>query len=160
VNKLLKYAGLSGLAGLLAALIFTPAALPAEEEAAYVGAEACSSCHEGQYASFMEKSAKAHSWKSLEKMLPKLTEDEKKECYACHTTGYGKPGGFLSLEQTPEKANLSCEACHGPGSLHSESGDPEEIRRRPDVYNCVVFCHNSERVQIFKFKPMLYHGGH
>lgn len=56
-------------------------------------------------------------------------------------------------------ANLSCETCHGPGSLHYETGDTEAIRRKPDVKGCVT-CHNADRVQNFKFKPMLYHGGH
>ena len=130
-----------------------------KETAAYVGAKACESCHEDQYASFMANSNKAHSWKSLEKMLPKLTPAEQKECFACHTTGYGKPGGFVSLEKTPDMANLSCESCHGPGSLHAETGDTSAIRRKPDVKGCAA-CHNADRVQSFKFKPMLYHGGH
>lgn len=129
------------------------------ETAAYVGAKACESCHEEEYASFSKNSSKAHSWKSLEKMLPKLTDSEKRECYSCHTTGYGKPGGFVSIEKTPDLANLSCETCHGPGSLHYETGDTSEIRRKPDVKNCQL-CHNTDRIQNFKFKPMLYHGGH
>lgn len=130
-----------------------------KESAAYVGSAACRSCHEDQYASFMANSNKARSWKSLEKMLPKLTAAEQKECFACHTTGYGKPGGFVTLERTPDMANLSCETCHGPGSLHYETGDTDAIRRRPDVAGCAA-CHDAERVRNFKFKPMLYHGGH
>ena len=130
-----------------------------KETAAYVGAKACQSCHEEQYASFMANSQKAHSWKSLEKMLPKLTAAEQRECFSCHTTGYGKSGGFINIEQTPDLANLSCETCHGPGSLHYETGDTAAIRRRPDRKECET-CHNAERIQNFKFKPTLYHGGH
>ena len=143
------------------ALLASAAVYAAErkETAAYVGAKACESCHEDQYASFMANSNKARSWKSLEKMMPKLTPAEQQECFACHTTGHGKPGGFVSLEKTPDMANLSCESCHGPGSLHAETGDTSEIRRKPDVKACVT-CHNAERVRNFKFKPMLYHGGH
>ncbi|MDL2316984.1 cytochrome c family protein, partial [Desulfovibrio sp. OttesenSCG-928-A18] len=142
---------------LLALCLVLPllAALPgaAQEARAYVGAQACESCHEEQYASFMKNSHKARSWKSLEKMLPKLTEAEKKECYVCHTTGYGKPGGFVSLRETPEKANLSCETCHGPGSAHAESGDSADIQRKPDLNSCLR-CHNAERTQNFNFKLM------
>ena len=154
------------LAGLLTACVtlavwvfFAPAALAAEDTAVYVGAEACESCHSDQYESFQKNSSKAHSWESVEKMLSKLTPAEQKECYSCHTTGYGKPGGFKSIESTPELANVSCESCHGPGSLHAESGDPELINRTPDVKECVT-CHNAQRIKNFNFKPMLYHGGH
>lgn len=136
-----------------------PAAAVAAEQARYTGAEACKDCHEEQYESFMANSSKAHSWKSLEKMLSKLTGEEKRQCYVCHTTGYGKPGGFESLEKTPHLANVSCEACHGPGSAHVESGEAADIRRTPHITECVV-CHNEERVRNFNFKPMLYHGGH
>ena len=131
----------------------------AEEERSFVGSGACESCHEEQYESFQRNSNKAHSWKSVEKMLPKLTESEQRDCFSCHTTGYGQPGGFKSMAETPELANLSCEACHGPGSLHAESGDPDDITRTPDSSSCVT-CHNGDRIQNFNFKPMLYHGGH
>lgn len=147
------------LISLLACGLFGFSALAAEEGARYVGAKACQSCHEEEYAGFEANSSKARSWKSVAKMLPKLTENEKKDCYLCHTTGYGKPGGFVSIEKTPELANVSCEACHGPGSTHAESGDAADIRRKPDLKGCLV-CHNSERIQNFNFKPMLYHGGH
>ncbi len=144
----------------LALALLLPAALAQpEEKAVFVGSQACAECHAEQYENFEKYSSKAHSWRSLEKMLPKLTEAEKKECYKCHTTGYGQPGGFISLERTPDKANLGCEACHGPGSLHCESGDTELIQRTPDVEGCIT-CHNAERIQNFKFKPTLYHGGH
>lgn len=125
----------------------------------YVGAAACESCHEDEYASYNKNSRKAHSWNSILKMRGKLSPAEVQECYACHTTGYGKPGGFVSFEKTPELANVGCESCHGPGSLHAESGEAGDIRRTPDINGCLA-CHNAERIQNFNFKPMLYHGGH
>lgn len=143
----------------LLAMPFEGAAFAGAVEATYVGADACQSCHEDQYASFQANSGKAHSWKSVEKMLPKLTTAEQRECFACHTTGYGQPGGFTGLADTPRLANLSCETCHGPGSLHAETGDTDAILRTPDRENCVT-CHNADRIQNFNFKPILYHGGH
>lgn len=136
-------------------------ALPAKgsEQRSYVGAEACKDCHEDQYESYMKNSRKAHSWRSITKMQSKLSEAERRECFVCHTTGYGKPGGFVSFESTPGLANVGCESCHGPGSLHAESGDTDEIRRTPLIEECVV-CHNGDRIKNFNFKPMLYHGGH
>ena len=91
-------------------------------------------------------------------MAGKLTVEELQNCYGCHTTGYGKPGGFVSEIQTPEMMNLGCESCHGPGSLHVESEDPDDLTAVA-VEDCMI-CHNEERVAAFNFKPMLYGGGH
>jgi len=89
-----------------------------------------------------------------------LTDDEVKTCYACHTTGYGKPGGFVSFEKTPEMANAGCEVCHGPGSEHADSGgDAKLIVLKMKISDCEV-CHNAERVKAFNFKPMLFGGAH
>ena len=131
----------------------------AAEEAVYVGAEACLECHADQYDRFMGHSKKSSSYTSIERMAGKLTPQELKECYACHTTGYGKPGGFRSEQETPHLKNTSCEVCHGPGSLHVESEDPADLIETIQVEDCLI-CHNAERVGEFRFKPLLYGGAH
>ena len=88
-----------------------------------------------------------------------LTEQELRECYGCHTTGYGQPGGFRSLQETPGLKNNGCEVCHGPGSRHVESEDPEDLVQEVTVESCIA-CHNSDRVAAFHFKPLLYGGAH
>lgn len=88
-----------------------------------------------------------------------LTEDEIKGCYACHTIGYGKPGGFTSAEKTPELKNAGCEACHGPGSLHVKTEDPAHIIRNVTIDICKE-CHIQERVQAFRYKPIIFAGSH
>jgi len=125
----------------------------------YIGSKSCAECHEKEYATFIKYSKKAHSWKGISKMLPKLEADEQQSCYTCHTTGY-KQGGFVSYAQTPDFADVGCETCHGPGQKHAESeGDPSLIQRMPTVSSCTR-CHNSQRVKDFKYKPLLHSGAH
>lgn len=129
-------------------------------EAVYVGSEACASCHDTQYQTFSKYSKKAHSSKSVQIMASDLTEEELRGCYGCHTTGYGKPGGFESFTATPALANAGCEVCHGPGSAHAESGgDSSLIKGKLTMADCES-CHSAERVAAFNFKPMLYAGAH
>ena len=125
---------------------------------AYVGSENCQSCHEKEYENFSTNAAKARSFEHVEVMKKGLTEAEYLGCLKCHTTAYGEPGGFVSVKATPELKNPGCEVCHGPGSQHIESSDPKDIKQ-PTMAVCEK-CHISERVNLFKFKPMLYGGAH
>jgi hypothetical protein len=130
-----------------------------QDEAAYVGTETCKECHETEYENFKAFAKKATSYESIKKMQKGLTAEELKGCYGCHTTGYGKPGGFVSIEKTPERQDAGCEVCHGPGSNHVESEDPDDIIADLEADSCKT-CHNSSRVAAFNFKPMLYGGAH
>ncbi len=125
----------------------------------FVGSEACKSCHEEEYRNFESYSKKARSYESISRMKKGLTEAEIQGCYVCHTTGYGAPGGFRSEKETPLLKNAGCESCHGPGSAHAETGNSADIKRKMKVTDCQV-CHNSERVDSFKFKPQLHGGAH
>ena len=128
--------------------------------ATFVGSQACAACHEKEFANYTKFSKKAHSSRSVKVMASDLTPEELKECYACHATGYGQPGGFESFEKTPALADAGCEVCHGPGSAHVDAGgDPELIKGTLDIKDCET-CHNAERVANFKFKPMLFGGAH
>ncbi len=145
---------------LVSAFMFTLARpCSAAEEVLYVGSKACSQCHEKQYENFSKYSKKAHAWDSVAIMKSKLKEQELKQCYECHTTGYGRKGGFVSKEATPHLADVGCESCHGPGGEHAASGDPKQIKRRPAVETCTA-CHNPQRVEDFNFKPLLFSGAH
>ena len=132
----------------------------AAAENLYVGTAACKDCHEEQYENFTKFAKKAHSQKSVQIMASDLTDAELAACYGCHTTGYGKPGGFVSYEKTPHLADAGCEVCHGPGGDHVESGgDAEAIKGKLTMEDCVT-CHNESRVKAFNFKPLLYGGAH
>jgi len=99
----------------------------------YVGVKVCTKCHDVHGESWVGTShAKAFeslkaNTKAEEKKKAKLdpakdyTKD--KDCVGCHSTGFGKPGGF-ALGKDPggsEKlGSVGCEACHGPGSDYRE----------------------------------------
>jgi hypothetical protein len=96
-------------------------------DAEYKGAKKCKACHMKQYKSWA-KTSMATSFENLkagvkvaEKAAAGLEDKDYTHdatCLPCHTTGYGKPGGFVSIEETPKLANVQCEECHGPGSIY------------------------------------------
>jgi hypothetical protein len=144
-----------------ALLLFLVASAAASQESgtAYIGSLACRDCHPEEYANFMTYAKKSTSFLSVEKQMKHLTPDEIKQCYPCHTTGYGKPGGFVSPEETPNLKNAGCEVCHGPGAEHARTGDPAKIIGSMSKKDCEV-CHISERVKAFKYKPLIHGGAH
>jgi hypothetical protein len=145
----------------LTVLIFLGSAAWAEDSRprAYVGSDACIECHEVEYENFTKYARKSRAFQSLQKMKKGLTSEELKECYVCHTTGYGKPGGFISLEQTPELKDAGCEVCHGPAGHHAETEDPDDLTAKVTIEICGT-CHTQERVTAFRYKPMVHGGAH
>lgn len=100
----------------------------AQDDFEYVGSNKCKKCHLPQFKSW-EKTTMANTIEVLqpgERVDAKLdagldpdadyTDDP--TCLECHTVGYGEPGGFESLDATPNLAGTGCEACHGPGSAY------------------------------------------
>ena len=94
----------------------------------FVGPEACRECHEEQYDSW-GGTRMANSFdvllpgekiqaKQMVGLDPDFDYSGEEVCLSCHTTGYGLVGGFISLEETPEMAGVSCEACHGHGGTY------------------------------------------
>jgi peroxiredoxin len=84
--------------------------------AAYVGSDACGSCHPKEFASW---SAGPHA-QAVETLKAKGKADSA-ECLACHTTAFDLPGGFspkASPADHPDLARVGCESCHGPGEAH------------------------------------------
>ncbi|MBN2581501.1 MAG: hypothetical protein JXL80_00425 [Planctomycetes bacterium] len=83
----------------------------------------CEPCHKKIYEQHMT-TKHAQAWKTL--VDAKRTED--RECWSCHTMGYRRPGGFKSIKETPELANVSCQACHPVTHDHNDRG----IKSDPD----------------------------
>lgn len=102
----------------------------------YVGAQACKECHAEAFAAW-EKSRHATAINTLKE----TKQEYDPECVTCHTTGFGRRGGFTNMEDSPELANVQCESCHGPGAKHVEKpthdyGKTQEERCRS--------CHTEE----------------
>jgi len=84
--------------------------------AAYVGSNACQSCHAKEFETWAA-GPHAHAVATLEK----AGKQGQADCLGCHTTAYGKPGGFpagAKPASSPDLARVGCESCHGPGGDH------------------------------------------
>jgi len=128
-------------------------------QATYVGSDACLACHETEYGNFSMYARKSNSFQSVLKMTKGLTPQEVQGCYTCHTTGYGKPGGFVSVEQTPHLKDAGCEVCHGPGGRHVETESPDDLEEQVTIDRCKS-CHTEERVSAFRYRPLVHGGAH
>lgn len=118
--------------------------------AEYVGdnANKCNMCHKKAVEGW-KKWEMANAWATLQK-----AKDKKDSCIPCHVTGYGKPGGFVSIEKTPKLVNVQCEACHGPASDHMKAPlkDIEKKKKtisKPTEATCKG-CHKKEGNPHFK----------
>jgi nitrate/TMAO reductase-like tetraheme cytochrome c subunit len=81
-------------------------------EHAFVGAAKCKMCHSGEKNGSIYETwaASAHA-----KAFTNLPDAEKKNptCLQCHTTGFGKPGGFDPATAAAGVDAVGCESCHG-----------------------------------------------
>lgn len=110
----------------------------------FVAVQRCRQCHTKEYDSW----AKTDHARALDS-LKKDGKDKEPECLSCHTTGYKFKGGFTSGAETPQLANVQCEACHGVGIMHA---------RRPDknygalMESTCVRCHDKGNSPKFSYK--------
>ena len=125
----------------------------------YVGSLACKECHAEEYANFITYAKKSISFEHIERQAKHLNPEEIRQCYPCHTTGYGQYGGFVSPEETPELKNAGCEVCHGPGEAHVRTRAAGDIKGKLSKKDCEK-CHISERVRAFRYKPLIHGGAH
>jgi len=109
-----------------------PAASTAKA-AEYVGVNKCKMCHIKQHKAWAE-TPHAKAWAGLKgadakkagevaaalkvelKGAPTATDG----CVSCHVTGFQLAGGYPQADEVKSAtvANVTCEGCHGPGSLH------------------------------------------
>ena len=81
----------------------------------YIGANGCKMCHNKP-----EKGAQYTAWQKSahSQAYAKLDDAGKKnaECLKCHSTAGSVDKGLLATIKVDE--GVSCESCHGPGSLY------------------------------------------
>lgn len=179
-----------GLATAAVAMVL-PAA--GDGDAEYVGSHKCKMCHMKESKSW--KDSKKYS--ALDTLEPGKAEEAKKAhgldpskdytqdatCVACHTTGYGKAGGYAIPEAGDKKAEkhakrlagVGCESCHGPGSkyidFHKEIMKSGRTYTREEMYEAgmtkieestCTACHNdkSPTFESFDFAAMKDKGAH
>ncbi|GEM_PF-2158303 len=105
--------------------------------------EKCKSCHFQQYLKWKRTK---HS-KAMETLVS-LKKEKDFRCVSCHTTRYGKPGGFQSIEATKELANIHCVECHDVNMKdHAVSGKAITYKEQ----NCRR-CHTNDQSPEFDYK--------
>lgn len=135
-------------------------AVPGVRAAAeYIGSARCVTCH-ASAAAVWAKSGHSVAFASLQRR--KADADPK--CIGCHTIGFGATTGYRREFGGEKLADVGCESCHGPGSLHARhrEGDRSiEFTYRPlDAGDCQK-CHYGEFSRPFnwnEFWPPIKHG--
>jgi len=140
---------------------------PTRNGAAYVGSEACKTCHQPAWDAFA-KSKHAHAWQTL----VDAEKDPKRygwpvtaypDCVSCHVVGFGEQTGFADFELTPQLAGVGCERCHGPGSDHLANPAKNKLGILGGVRpsELCVQCHDFEQSPTFLYGdkwPLIQHG--
>lgn len=104
------------------------------EPGRYYGAKACGACHLQEFASWGLTHHSVAYWTLYER---ERAEDP--ACVGCHVTGLGEPGGFPIGDHGSTLTDVTCEACHGPGGVHSGTR-----RTAEELQAGCVRCHDAD----------------
>ena len=126
----------------------------------HVGSGACQSCHPAEFETW---GAGPHA--RAVASLVKAGRDSNAECLACHTTGFGRSGGFPkdgAVAQHEDLARVGCESCHGPGGDHVKEGTPKIgniVSLGDKCDSCVILqicgsCHDDANDPGFEFEVL------
>ncbi|MES2641573.1 MAG: multiheme c-type cytochrome [Myxococcota bacterium] len=121
-------------------------AASAPKVAGYATAAACTSCHRERFNTWaFDPHARAY-----EALLPRK-EELNPECVACHTTGWGQPGGNATLTAVAMRTwkGVQCEDCHGPSAGHPQRA--EVVPRKVTEATCLA-CHDAANSPQFDFE--------
>lgn len=91
-------------------------AKPAEKQATFLSNKPCSYCHKGAAKGAIYEKWLASKHSQAFANLPAEGKTNPK-CFACHTTGAGKTGGYdPAAKNAADLEGVGCEACHGAAS--------------------------------------------
>ncbi|GAB4357622.1 MAG: hypothetical protein Kow006_25630 [Gammaproteobacteria bacterium] len=130
----------------------------ARQPSSYIGEAACAECHQKAFESW-KGSRHARAFSTLERENKAFDAN----CLGCHTVAFNQDGGFVDPEITPDRLNVQCESCHGPGRVHAESEGKQPLPRKAlaeDGPVCLQ-CHNRSHSPSFDFAtywPKIFHG--
>ncbi|HHN65425.1 MAG TPA: hypothetical protein ENK09_08710 [Nitrospirae bacterium] len=116
-------------------------------EGPYVGISRCAECHQP----YMDSWVKTGHARALSSLSQKGKQRDP-ECLSCHTVGFGKEGGFVNIEATPDLANVQCEACHGPGRAHLQDYSRP---MSPITKDTCMKCHTPQNSPDFNYRKYL-----
>jgi len=116
-----------------------PPPVPAGQSS-YVGADACTSCHQSERA-FWDKTPHRGAYETLAKQ----SKEFNLECVGCHVTGYEAPGGS-TVAHVDGLKSVQCEVCHGPGSRHIGNPADAKLISVPERSLCAAKCHHVPHV--------------
>jgi 2',3'-cyclic-nucleotide 2'-phosphodiesterase (5'-nucleotidase family) len=109
------------------------------------GTDACRSCHTAD-TEVWNASAHAHAWQTIVSTGAHVDA----ACQHCHTTGFGRPGGFESVLRSPNRVDVGCESCHGPSAAHA--ADPTVLSGfGTAAKDQCISCHDQENSPHFDF---------
>lgn len=126
--------------------------------ATFVGTEACLECHRSA-AQVWQKSSHARAFRTL---LENQADADPK-CIGCHTIGFASPSGYRRQFTGSKLAEVGCESCHGPGSVHVRQHRGEagvSFTFRPLGAGDCQKCHHGEFSRPFdwdQFWPLVRH---
>lgn len=147
-----------------------PAASTAKA-AEYVGSAKCKMCHMKQFKAWSE-TQHAKAWAGLKNADPtkagematmlkielKGSASTTDGCVTCHVTGFQLAGGFPQADSTKAAAvtNVTCENCHGPGSLHAAApmAEKKKFINHAVTANMCTQCHTPTISPKFDFATM------
>jgi 2',3'-cyclic-nucleotide 2'-phosphodiesterase (5'-nucleotidase family) len=87
-----------------------------KQDRVYATDRTCLTCHSKEH-DIWSKTGHGRAYAALQEVNKSFDP----ECLACHTTGFEKPGGFISEIDTPELKNVQCEMCHGGRLEHTQN---------------------------------------
>jgi len=115
---------------------------PAPVGEQYAGQDLCIACHAEEVAQWA-RGPHARAWLHL----TRRGETRNAACLACHTTGFGRPGGFVDVAENDTLLNVQCESCHGPMRLHAQQADQLGVRPSSGLQiseKTCARCHDEE----------------